>query len=341
GGAAAPTIHGILAAEARGAHPLVLRADTADAAEMRIAVAKAREAFGALHGVVHAAGLGGGAEPAPLAHARPGETAELLSHVARELAALDAATAGLALDFRIVQNSNLSVFGAAGLSGACAAFALSDAWTQARVAAGGGRWTSVDWDRWHLESEGGPAGGAGAERAILRNDAPRVFSCLAALADEPRVVVSTHDLEARLERFRAPRVHAAASADGGQAEDARHERPAAAGEYHAPETEAEQLLAEIWGELLGIRQVGTRDSFFDLGGHSLLGIQVLSRVRETFQVELPLRAVFEAPTIGGLAALVDEAILAELDAMSDEEAESALAGVAARAGFAHVLGGVQ
>ena len=71
------------------------------------------------------------------------------------------------------------------------------------------------------------------------------------------------------------------------AEAGLHERPALAGEYLEPSGEAEELLAGIFRELLGIREIGTRDSFFDLGGHSLLGLQVLSRVRETFQVTSP------------------------------------------------------
>jgi acyl carrier protein len=246
-----------------------------------------------------------------------------LGRLARELAALDEATAALPLDFLLLQNSVFSVFGGSGFAAATAAFVLGDAWAE-RCAALGRRWTSVSWDRW--EEEGSSA--ALAEGAIPRRDGVRVFETLAALAGEPRVVVSLQDLHARLERFRTPRGAAVAAEGGGAgAEEGLHARPALASEYLEPTGEAEELLAGIFRELLGIREIGTRDSFFELGGHSLLGLQVLTRVRETFQVELPLRAIFEAPTVAELAALVDEAILLELEEMSDEEAESALAGV--------------
>ena len=61
-----------------------------------------------------------------------------------------------------------------------------------------------------------------------------------------------------------------------------------------PRTAAEELLAEIWAQVLDIERVGIHDNFFDLGGHSLLATQVVSRIRETFQVEMPLRRLFEA-----------------------------------------------
>ncbi|MEG4112410.1 MULTISPECIES: amino acid adenylation domain-containing protein [unclassified Microcoleus] len=68
-----------------------------------------------------------------------------------------------------------------------------------------------------------------------------------------------------------------------------------------PSTPIEKMLAEIWAELLGLKKVGIYDNFFDLGGHSLLITQLLAKVRDSFQKELPLRRFFEAPTIAALA----------------------------------------
>jgi amino acid adenylation domain-containing protein len=71
--------------------------------------------------------------------------------------------------------------------------------------------------------------------------------------------------------------------------------------YVAPRTSTEQAVARIWVDLLKLERVGVEDNFFDLGGHSLLATQVLSRVREFFQVEMPLRTLFEEPSLEGFA----------------------------------------
>ncbi|SOD02868.1 amino acid adenylation domain-containing protein, partial [bacterium JGI 053] len=75
--------------------------------------------------------------------------------------------------------------------------------------------------------------------------------------------------------------------------------------YAAPRTPAEELLASLWAEALGAAQVGIHDDFFALGGHSLLATRLVARVRELFRVELPLRALFDAPTVAALAERVE------------------------------------
>jgi amino acid adenylation domain-containing protein len=100
---------------------------------------------------------------------------------------------------------------------------------------------------------------------------------------------------------------------------------AAAG-FAAPETPAEQRLADILGDVLGRGPVGIDDNFFLLGGHSLLGTQVVLRAGDAFGVDLTLRHLFLAPTIRQLALLIEEMVLAMIDAMSDDEARQRAAG---------------
>jgi non-ribosomal peptide synthetase component F len=84
-------------------------------------------------------------------------------------------------------------------------------------------------------------------------------------------------------------------------------------EFIAPRTPVEETLAQIWREILGVAQVGIHDNFFELGGHSLLATQVVSRIRKTLKVELPLRSIFDSPTIAELAASVESMSRTEPD----------------------------
>jgi amino acid adenylation domain-containing protein len=91
--------------------------------------------------------------------------------------------------------------------------------------------------------------------------------------------------------------------------------------FAEPSTEIEKLLARIWCEVLELQTVGVNDNFFKLGGHSLKITQIISRVREALEIELPMRAVFEAPTIASLALRIEELLIEELNALSEEEAQ--------------------
>jgi amino acid adenylation domain-containing protein len=88
-------------------------------------------------------------------------------------------------------------------------------------------------------------------------------------------------------------------------------RPELDNAFTLPRSPTEELIAEIWAQLLDIERVGIHDNFFDLGGHSLLATQAVSRIRDAFQVEIPLRRLFELPTVAGLAESIEAARQAE------------------------------
>ncbi|HEX6042688.1 non-ribosomal peptide synthase/polyketide synthase, partial [Longimicrobium sp.] len=263
---------------------LTFRAAVDDADALRAAVHSARDAFGAVHGIVH----------------HPSIHAPAVARVERELAALERATAGLSLDFVLLNGALDALLGDAG-QGRAAALALVDAWAQ-RLASEGRRWTSVAWDGWQAE-------GAEPDPSAIRPDeGGRAFRAVASMAREPRIAVSTRDLGARVAHRDRP------APPMPKVEAELHPRPVLDSAFAAPTTEAEALLVGMWRELLGIAEIGIHDDFFRLGGHSLLGLQLASRVREAFRVELPLRALFDAPTVAQLALVIEQLLGVEAGA---------------------------
>lgn len=139
---------------------------------------------------------------------------------------------------------------------------------------------------------------------------------LRALAEEPRsqIVLSSLDLPSLVAQ-----VELAAEQSSG--DGARFGRPELDSEYVEPRDELERTLVGFWEELLGIDRVGVQDSFFDLGGHSLIAVRLFARIKKAYQVEFPISVLFEAPTIEGCAQLIREA-------RGDEAAEGRSAGEA-------------
>jgi acyl carrier protein len=98
--------------------------------------------------------------------------------------------------------------------------------------------------------------------------------------------------------------------------------------FVAPRTPVEERLAAMLAPLLDLSHVSVEDNFFLLGGHSLLGTQLIARVRDAFGIELSLRSLFNAPTISKLASQVEELLIAKLEAMSEAEAQTLLGTIA-------------
>jgi amino acid adenylation domain-containing protein len=96
-------------------------------------------------------------------------------------------------------------------------------------------------------------------------------------------------------------------------------------DFVAPRSDAESLVAGIFTELLPVDRVGAHDDFFALGGHSLLATRVIARLRATVEVNLSVRALFDRPTVAGFADAVEQALIAEIDRLTEEEAAAKLA----------------
>ncbi|HEX2270346.1 MAG TPA: phosphopantetheine-binding protein [Pyrinomonadaceae bacterium] len=94
--------------------------------------------------------------------------------------------------------------------------------------------------------------------------------------------------------------------------------------FVAPRTQLEEELASLWSEVLKVERVGINDNFFDLGGHSLLATRLMFQLRERFNVDVPLRALFEAPTIATLAPVIVQSQIEQIDSEDMAQALSAL-----------------
>ncbi|MEV4492921.1 amino acid adenylation domain-containing protein [Micromonospora coxensis] len=113
----------------------------------------------------------------------------------------------------------------------------------------------------------------------------------------------------KLDRAALPAPAATASGDG----------------YVPPRTDAENLVAEVYADILQVEKVGAHDDFFALGGNSLRGMRAMARIRAEVDVELPMRALFSSPVVADLAAVIEQRIAAELDQLSDTEVAALLA----------------
>ncbi len=179
-------------------------------------------------------------------------------------------------------------------------------------------------------AKGGKEKGLLAGGGMLTAEGVEVFRRLLTLRRLPQVIVSPRDLGAVLEQARAvDRSRILERAAGARAQQANHPRPDLPNPYVAPRNDVESRLAEIWQAALGIREVGVHDNFFDLGGDSVLGVQMISRCIEA-GLRLSPEQLFEHQSIAELAVALGEAApaaeAAEARAMEDEAAAPDLAG---------------
>src|SRR6266566_2898448 len=302
-------IERIQALEALGAEVLVLQADVADQVQMERAINQAYERFGALHGVIHAAGISNEAAFRAIQDIGRRECEWHFQPKVYGTYALEQALEGRELDFCVVFSSLSSVLGGLGFVGYTAANIFLDAFVTRHNQAAAIPWISVNWDSWLVKED--PHGVLGGTIAVFTMTPAEGFEAFTRIlaSGNTHLTTSTGDLQARIQQW----VRLEALQESNETEQSAASsgagNPKFAAGVASSRGEYEQQISEIWQQVLGLPQVGLCDNFFDLGGNSLSALQVLAKLKKALHLQLPVVALFEAPTISALVSYLLPACL--------------------------------
>jgi acyl transferase domain-containing protein/SAM-dependent methyltransferase/acyl carrier protein len=325
-------IQNLLELEALGSEVMVVTADVADLEQMQAAISQAQARFGAINGVIHSAGvLGDGA----IQHKTLLDLKNVLAPKVAGTIVLDTIFKDVTLDFLILFSSLSAIKPGFGQVAYSAANNFLDAFAHSRLTRRHQFTSCINWDVWQGEGMAYDANTPLAlrrlkeedfkQRGILPEEGIDVFNRILG-STLPHVLVSTSDYlnvmktrksdlsQLYMETLRETTLSSQ-----------NHPRPNLSSDYALPQDEAEETLAEIWQELLGIDRIGVNDDFFELGGDSLIGTQLITRVKRGFGVQLSTRTVYSHPTIRSMSEAVVEALVSQ---SSPEKISEILKGLA-------------
>jgi acyl transferase domain-containing protein/acyl carrier protein len=326
-------VRGIQQIENIGGKVMVGAADASDLDQMRKVVQDAYERFGAIHGVIHAAGISGST---PIGLKTPAEVDQVLRPKILGLAVLEQIFADRELDFFALFSSVAALWGREGQVDYAAANAYLDSYAIAMWHKAKWPVVSINWDTWRqvgmaintLRVAPGQAKPKVLDFGLATAEGIRAFT-QALVARHPQVIsrkpgpipfiTGPQRPRPAGEQTRAPAGNGAPAATKPKA----YPRPALATPYRAPATELETAVSAMWIELLRTSPIGLDDNFFELGGHSLLALQLLPRLREKYQIMLEPREFFANPTVAKLVALVEDKLLTEIEEMARQDRATA------------------
>ncbi|MBH8571744.1 SDR family NAD(P)-dependent oxidoreductase [Nostocaceae cyanobacterium CENA369] len=286
-----------------GAQIEVISADVTNSAQMQAVITQALQKFGEINGVIHAAGIPGGGVTQL-------KTRDMASNVlaakVQGTLVLEEVFKDINLDFFVLCSSKTSILGEFGQIDYCAANAFLDAYARCNYRRD--RLTvSISWDTWQevgfavetvlpdkIQQERTEI----IKKGILSQEGIDVFNRVLG-SKLPHVVVSTQDLPALIQQNNSPQ-YLQEQLSSVNLSKAKHSRPNLGNDYIAPETEIEEILADIWQEILGIDKIGIYDNFFELGGNSINTIQIAAKANQA-GLKLTSQQFFHYQTIAELA----------------------------------------
>jgi NAD(P)-dependent dehydrogenase (short-subunit alcohol dehydrogenase family)/acyl carrier protein len=328
--------------EAAAATVMTATADVSNPQQVLAALSAAIQRFGGIDGVIHAAGIAPGGS---LMLRTPDDIASVISAKVGGANALMHALGRLGQTPRFIAHcsSLAALIGVPGQIDYSAANAVLDTMAQHADPQTLPRIVSINWDTWSetgmaARAANHPGLGAAQEEA-LRNglqtpDAVEAFF-RAVESGLPQVIVASRPVEPRMSigSFAAQQTESKAVAP-----PVASPGPTQSSYFDAAPTSLAERVAQIWREFLGVRESKSSDDFFEMGGHSLLAVQMVHRIQEQFDVEIGPDAIFASPTLGALTShvqsLVDaksapapepsESLLAMVESLSDEQVQALL-----------------
>ncbi len=313
-----------------GIEVAIEQVDVSDSAQIEYLFKKIERNMPMLRGIIHAAGV---LDDGALLNLDPVRMKKVMAPKVEGSWNLHAATVNLPLDFFVLFSSAVSVLGSPGQGNYAAASAYLDAMAHYRRNLGLPA-ISINWGPW---AEVGLAAEA-TERLKKQNGSTQHLikvikidqglEMLEQLLTEPtpQVVVLPFDLKHLLDLYpTAAGMPFFAAVGGSDTHVARlYARPNLRQQYAAPRNELERKLAELWRQTLHIDRIGVHDSFFELGGDSVLAAQILGLAQKTFGIRINPQDAFKAFTIERLAEILEAEILNQVEEMSEEEAHRRL-----------------
>ncbi|MDB9527374.1 beta-ketoacyl synthase N-terminal-like domain-containing protein [Oscillatoria sp. CS-180] len=299
-----------------GTDYLWFSADLADTGQVNTAVEQGIDLFGEIHGVFHT-GVMGDRASYPLPELTPQMCKQTFRSKIAGIQVLMSALAEQTPDFVLLQSSLSSVVGGIGFG----AYAAVSSYLDSLVTAhrdDPSRWLSINWDACRLDDAPQQTGSTWLDSAMTPEEVWQTTKRVLAQPHLSQVAVSPGNLRDRIDQWIH---HPETLAESNKAELLNpSNRSQLSNHYVPPRNAVEAAVAEAMQDLLGVEKVGIHDNFFELGGHSLLAIQAVTRLRREFQVELPMRAfLFEAPTVAGIAKIVQENQLDNADQAAIED----------------------
>ncbi|HSD46627.1 MAG TPA: KR domain-containing protein, partial [Pyrinomonadaceae bacterium] len=310
-----------------GAEVCLVVADVSDEAQLTRAWTEGETRFGVIHGVIHAEEPSGERAFRAILEAGREDCAWHFKSKAHPVYALENILKDREVDFCVLLSSVASVLGGVGYGPYAAANVFMDSFVRSFNQTNLSPWLSLNCDLWLSEDDHEQLTDVRAdlsELAMTPREGEEVFRRALAARSAGQLIVSTVDLPARLlatqRRFAGLRERRKNQA-GAVTDVVRHERPPLPNPYVEPETEMEHRITAVWQQVLGFEQIGVEDNFFDLGGDSLVAIQVASRLKEALNMEFPVAKLYQALTVRSLARVLSESEDEEQQRLAADQAQ--------------------